>query len=96
MEKATRVFLSYGHDEYAAFAKRLKRDLEECGFTVHWPRTAAPEPVPENPLSGVFGRLTPAGGPLYRRGRGSVRGTDPCGPRRGGRIMVAHRERGKE
>jgi WD40 repeat protein len=34
MERATKVFLSYGHDEYAAFAERLKLDLEESGFKV--------------------------------------------------------------
>jgi hypothetical protein len=30
----------------------------------HWRRTAAPEPIPDNPFSGVFGRLPPAGGPF--------------------------------
>ena len=45
-------------------------------------RTAAPEPIPDDPFSGVFGRLTPAGGPFYRRDREGVRGNDPFGPRR--------------
>jgi class 3 adenylate cyclase len=31
-----------------------------------------------------FGRLTPAGGPFYRRARGGVRENDPFGPLRGG------------
>ena len=37
----------------------------------------------------MFGRLTPACGPFYRRGRGGVRGNDPFGPRRDG----SHKER---
>jgi hypothetical protein len=28
------IFLSYGHDEFAAFAERLKRDLEADGYHV--------------------------------------------------------------
>ena len=28
------IFLSYGHDEFAVFAERLKRDLEEGGYSV--------------------------------------------------------------
>jgi tetratricopeptide (TPR) repeat protein len=34
VEVGMQIFLSYGHDEYASFAKRLKHDLEEEGFTV--------------------------------------------------------------
>ncbi len=34
MAEATGVFISYGHDEYAALARRLKQDLEAEGFRV--------------------------------------------------------------
>jgi len=30
----TGVFISYGHDEYAVLARRIKEDLEQNGFHV--------------------------------------------------------------
>ena len=34
VRKTQRIFLSYGHDAYASFARQLCRDLEQQGYDV--------------------------------------------------------------